>query len=151
MQSNICLTLMRRVLKALEQFQWNVESNAGLLCIFFTSLCDWYQRLVPRSRPIRRKTKTKVLTWSRAFYRALGSLVVRTMSSHCLLKEFTFILLGSCDFFGFGFTTLSGKYFTSYLFSFTFELKPDEHCKLCNSVVMNQKISWIEVQEDFNS
>lgn len=92
-----------------------------------------------------------VLTWSRAFYRALGSLVVCTMSSHCLLKEFTFILLGSCDFFGFAFTTLNGKYFTSYLFSFTFELKPDEHCKLCNSVVMNQKISWIEVQGDFNS
>lgn len=89
--------------------------------------------------------------WSRAFYRALGSLVVGTMSSHCLLKEFTFILLGGCDFFGFGFTTLNGKYFTSFLFSFTFELKPDEHCKLCNSVVMNQKISWIEVQGDFNS
>ena len=87
-----------------------------------------------------------IKNWSRAFYRALGSLVVGTMSSHCLLKEFTFILLGSCDFFGFGFTTLNGKYFTSFLFSFTFELKPDEHCKLYNSIVLNKKISWIEVQ-----
>ena len=59
-----------------------------------------------------------VLTWSRAFYRALGSLVVRTMSSHCLLKEFTFILLGSCDFLWFWFYDTQRKilYFVSIFF-----------------------------------
>ena len=30
-----------------------------------------------------------------------------TLSSHWLLKVFPFLLIGHCDYFGFGFTTLS--------------------------------------------
>ena len=49
------------------------------------------------------------LTWSFAFSRALDSLAVFTLSSHWLSKIFCFLLIGRCDFFGFGFMTLNRK------------------------------------------
>ena len=51
-----------------------------------------------------------ITTWSPASSRALGSLVLFTLSSpHWLLKLFFFPLVGRCDSFGFGCTTLNGK------------------------------------------
>ena len=41
-------------------------------------------------------------SWSPAFSRALGSLVVFASSSHWLLKLFSFLLIGRYDDFGFG-------------------------------------------------
>ena len=38
-------------------------------------------------------------TWSPAFSRALGSLIVSNLSSHWLLKLFSFHLIGRCDNF----------------------------------------------------
>ena len=48
-----------------------------------------------------------IATWSLAFSRACGQLHVFTLSSHWLLVIFSFILIGRCDYFGFGFTTLN--------------------------------------------
>ena len=45
------------------------------------------------------KLKT-ITTWSPAFSRALGSLLVFTLSSHWLLVTFSFALIGCCDNFG---------------------------------------------------
>ena len=45
------------------------------------------------------KPKT-ITTWSPAFSRALGSLLVFTLSSHWLLVTFSFALIGCCDNFG---------------------------------------------------
>ena len=43
------------------------------------------------------------------FSRALGTLVVFPLSSHWLFKEFSFVRIYHCDYFGFGFTTLNQK------------------------------------------
>ena len=52
--------------------------------------------------------KLKSITnWSHAFSRALGSLVGFTLKSHWLLEILSFLLIGRCDYFGFGFTTLN--------------------------------------------
>ena len=45
------------------------------------------------------KLKT-ITTWSPAFSRALGSLLVFTLSSHWLLVTFSFAVIGCCDNFG---------------------------------------------------
>lgn len=49
------------------------------------------------------------MTWSPAFYRALGILVGLTLSSHWLLQVFFFVLIGCCDF-SFSFTTLKALF-----------------------------------------
>ena len=46
---------------------------------------------------------------SLAFSRAWGRLHVFTLSSHWLLVIFSFVPIGRCDYFGFGFTTLNRK------------------------------------------
>ena len=43
------------------------------------------------------------------FSRALGTLVVFPLNSHWLFKEFSFVRIYHCDYFGFGFTTLNQK------------------------------------------
>ena len=43
------------------------------------------------------------------FPRALGTLVVFPLNSHWLFKEFSFVRIYHCDYFGFGFTTLNQK------------------------------------------
>ena len=48
-------------------------------------------------------------SWPLAFSRASRSLLVLTVSSDRLLVMFSFALIGKCDFFGFGFTTLNRK------------------------------------------
>ena len=50
-----------------------------------------------------------VTTSSPAFSRALESFVGCTLSSHWLFKVFSFLLIGRCDYYGFGFTTVSRK------------------------------------------
>ena len=49
------------------------------------------------------------MTWSPAFSRALGSLVVFTSSSHLLVKIFFFPLIYCCDSFCFALTTRNQK------------------------------------------
>ena len=43
------------------------------------------------------------------FSRALGTLVVFPLNSHWLFKEFSFVRIYHCDYFGFGSTTLNQK------------------------------------------
>ena len=50
-----------------------------------------------------------ISTWSPPFSRALGCLIVFTLSSRWLLKVFSFHLKGRCYSFGFGFKTLDRK------------------------------------------
>ena len=45
----------------------------------------------------------------RRISRALGGLLDFTLSYHWLLKVFPFHLIDRCDYFGFGFTTLTRK------------------------------------------
>ena len=85
------------------------QSERAILHWFcFTSLCDWSKKLVLLSQPIRCKTKTNSDLVVRVF-RALDSLAVFTLSSHWLSKIFCFLLIGRCDYFGFGFMTLNRK------------------------------------------
>lgn len=51
----------------------------------------------------------KLTTGWPAFSRALGSMTVFALNSHWLLKVLSFHLIGCCDYFGFGFTTLNRK------------------------------------------
>lgn len=44
-----------------------------------------------------------------AFSRALGGLLVFTLSSHWLLRAFSILLIGRCNYFGFNFMTLDQK------------------------------------------
>ena len=50
-----------------------------------------------------------ILTWSLAFSRASSRLHVPTLSSDWFLMIFSFVLIGRCDYFGSGFTTLNLK------------------------------------------
>ena len=59
----------------------------------FTLLRSAFGLLAPLSQPIRFKTKTNRVesaTWSLAFSRASGSLVILTLDSNWLLKYFLF-------------------------------------------------------------
>ena len=86
-------------------FQLSVKSNPGLHWFCFTILCGWSIKLAPPSQPIRCKTKTNRDLVTRVSSR----LHVFTLSSHWLLLIFIFVLIGRCDNFGFGFTTLNRK------------------------------------------
>ena len=62
------------------------------------------------SRHSRNQSDAKLKpTWSPSFSRALGSFVVSTLSSHWLGKVFSFLPIGCCDYFGFGYETLNRK------------------------------------------
>ena len=50
-----------------------------------------------------------IVTWLLAFSRARGRFRVFTLSPYWLLVMLTFVLIGYCDYFGFGFTTLNRK------------------------------------------
>ena len=55
------------------------------------------------------KLKPIATWWSFAFSRASSRLRAFTLSSHWFLLIFIFVLIGRCDYFGFGFTTLNRK------------------------------------------
>ena len=57
-----------------------------------------------------------IAKWLLAFSRASGQLHVFTLSSHWLLVILTFVLIGRCDYFGFGFTTLNWKVLYVWVF-----------------------------------
>ena len=61
-------------------------------------------------------TLKPITAWS-AFSRALGCLVVFTLSSQWLFKVFSFLHIGLCDNTSFGFTTLNRKSLFSSLFN----------------------------------
>ena len=56
-------------------------------------------------------------TWSLAFSRAFCSLLLFTLNSYWLLVIFTFVLIGCCDYFGFG-CTAANQNAVKYLFGF---------------------------------
>ena len=75
--------------------------------------------------PFQRSSVSPVIS------RALGSLVGSTMSSHWLLKVFSFVLIGRCGYFGFGFTTLGQK--ARYSSTDTHHTSNDELIKVLKS------------------
>ena len=83
-----------------EIFHWVSKVNQD--CVSFTLLCS----VIGPETYATLKLKP-ITSWSPAFSRALFSLFVFTLSSHWLLIVFSFLLIGRCDYFGFGFTTLN--------------------------------------------
>ena len=71
-------------------FQLNVERNPGLLCFCFTSLCGWFRKLAPLFLTNQMQNYNK-------------------SRSDWLIKVISFLLIGCCDYFGFGFATLNTK------------------------------------------
>ena len=59
---------------------------------------DWFRKLASPSRPIRCKTKTSINWITRVF-----------PAFHWILAIFPFVLIGCCDYFGFGLTSLNRK------------------------------------------
>ena len=64
---------------------------------------------MPFSQPIRWKANTSRDLVTRVFPRLRPRLHVFTLISHWLLVRFIFVMIGRCDYFGFGFTTLHRK------------------------------------------
>ena len=64
-----------------------------------------------------------ITTWSPAFSRAWSSLVVLALSSHWLLRVFSFLLIGLWYHFSFGFAILLRKalYLVDYPFTFNYK------------------------------
>ena len=60
--------------------------------VCFTSLCDWLKKSHNSLDQLDVNLKP-IMTWSPAFSRALGSLVIFTLSSHWLLKLFSFLII----------------------------------------------------------
>ena len=59
-----------------------------------------------------------IATWSLAFSRAWDRLRVFTLSSHWFVVIFIFVLIGCCDYFGFGFSTVNCISEHSLVFAF---------------------------------
>ena len=74
-------------------------------------------------------------TWSLAFSRASGRLHVFTLSSHWLLVIFTFVLIGRCDYFRFGFKTLNRK-------ALYFKITYGVFISLCKSSVPKHRLPY---------
>ena len=77
----------------------NFKSNPRCHWFYFTSLCDWSRKLAPLSQLIRCGTERNHLPV------LLGRLVVFNLTSHCLSRVFSFILIGC--YFGFGFRKIN--------------------------------------------
>ena len=72
-------------------------------CIGFALLCSVSG--LENSRHLLSQSDTKlkpIATWLLAFSRAKGRLHAFTSISHWLPVIFSFVLIGSCDYFGFG-------------------------------------------------
>ena len=93
-------------------FLARVQSNLGLHWLCFTSLCDWSKKNFRRFVDQSDAKQKPVTTWSPAFSRALGSLVVSTLSFHWLLRG-SFLLIGCGDLYSFDFVTFYRKRFQS--------------------------------------
>ena len=74
----------------------------------FTTPCDWLKKFTLPTQTIRCKLQP-IATNGHMRFPALGNMLhgFTKMSSHWLLVIFTFVLIGLCDYFGFGFTTLN--------------------------------------------
>ena len=69
-------------------FELSVESESKLLWFCFLSFGDW-SRILPLLLNQSDSKLKPIATWSPAFSRALGSLLVFTLSSHWFLKYFS--------------------------------------------------------------
>ena len=73
-------------------FEWSVESKSELLWFCFLSFGDW-SRILPYLLNQSDSKLKPIATWSPAFSRALGSLLLFTWSSHWLLKYFIVLVV----------------------------------------------------------
>ena len=97
---------------SLEQFsiEVNLMSKVNRDCIGFPLLRSVIG--LENSRHFFNQSHAKlkpIVPWSLVFSRAWGYLHVFTLSSHWLLVMLIFAPIGHCNYFGFGFTTLSWK------------------------------------------
>lgn len=91
-------------------FKWGVLSNPELLLSRSTMFCDWSWKLVSLCQPIKCKIKTNHdFTVARVFkyFELFGRFYILFLSPLKILIPS--VLIGHCDSFGFGFTTLNQK------------------------------------------
>ena len=85
-------------------FNW--VSKVIWLC--FTTLCDWFKKLSSANYSTNQmQNQNQSRLGSHAFSRAWRRLRVFALNSHWFVVLFTFVVIGHCDCFGFGFTTLN--------------------------------------------
>ena len=77
-----------------------------LLWFCLTTLCDWLKNSRQLLNQSDAKTKL-IVTWSHAFPREFRRLRLFALSSHWFIVLFSFVVIGHCNCFGFGFTTLN--------------------------------------------
>ena len=91
----------------LEQFsRWSKEPRMIFILLHFALWLVKKNAPLSHSQPIRCKIKTTA-TWSLAFSRASGRLLVLNLNSYWLVMMISFALIGHSGFFGLGFTPLS--------------------------------------------
>ena len=79
-----------------------------LFCFCFTTLCDWLAKFAPLFQPMRSKTTTTVrVSRSHAFSRACRLLHEFASSSDWFVAQFTSVVTGQSNYFGFSFENRS--------------------------------------------
>ena len=96
--SAITQSLYTCFLALIERFSFECRK---VIAFAFTTLRDWLKRFAPLFHPIRSKTKTNGVIASRA----LRQLHVITSSFDWFTVLSVFFVIGSSNYFGFGFTT----------------------------------------------
>ena len=93
----------------------------------FTPLCDWFKNSRHLLNQSDAKQKPIIATWSYAFFRAWRRLHV--LGCHWFIVLFIFAVIGHCNCFGFGFTTLNWKplYYHAINCLFDYFLRPRPH------------------------
>ena len=86
----------------------NIDPRLRWVC--FTSFCDWFGKIAATLLTNHIDAKLKPLTTSsHALSRASGSSLVFNLNLIGSERYFSFLQIGLCNNFGFGFTTLNPK------------------------------------------
>ena len=87
-------------------------NNPEMLEFCFSALFDWFKKFAPPSIRCKSQNQSGLDLVARACSRVFA------WSSHWFVVLFTFVVIGQCDSFGFGFTTLDSKLLRSVDFPF---------------------------------
>ena len=112
-----------------------------MLWFCLTSLCDWSRKLAPSSQPIRCKIKNNRSLLTRVFPR-FSQFNCFYFEFSLALKVFPLLLIGRCDYFGFGIMTHNRK--LSVYCDWSRKLKSLSHpigCKLNLFVIWSPQFS----------
>ena len=98
--SMICLVNLRSWVK---KSNFQLCRNKSEIALGLVYCAMWLVQKTRATLPTNQMQNSvkPITTWSPAFSRAWGSLVVLTLISHWLSKVFSCLLIGRCDYFGF--------------------------------------------------